>query len=315
MEQVEDMNCSRTKEFIIQGFDIKPETQSLFFLLLQCIYIITVTANISIIMLVWYDPRLHFPMYFFICNLSLLEIGYISSTLPNLMFGLITGHKSISFTTCIIQLYSFSCLGATENVLLTLMAYDRYLAICNALRYTLLMNPKMCIRLAAVSWVLGFLIAMVAIYLVAMACFCGPNIVEHFLCESTPLLQLSCLDVTMAKSMLSISTTILTLSSVFLTLISYSCIVYTVAKIPSTRGKKKAMSTCASHLIVVSFFYTSVCVMYVHPSESNVRRNKTAAVFYAIITPLLNPFVYSLRNKDMKNAVIRILQKSRNVPL
>nr|DBA22738.1 TPA: hypothetical protein GDO54_013747 [Pyxicephalus adspersus] len=309
------MTCSKTNEFIILGFQVIPETQFLLFLLFFFIYILTLTSNITIIMLVRIDPQLHSPMYFFITNLSLLEIGYISSTLPNLMFGLLTGHKSISFTACIVQLYCFSCLGSIENVLLTLMAYDRYLAICNPLRYTMLMHPEMSKKLAAMSWFMGIIVALAAICLVAMSCFCGPNIVEHFLCESTPLLRLSCSDVSTATSILSISTSVWILSSVFLTMISYSFIIYTVIKVPSTSGRKKALSTCSSHFIVVFFFYTSVCTVYVHPSSSNTSRNKVSTVFYGIITPLLNPFVYSLRNKDMKNAFKKMLRKSRHVSI
>lgn len=307
------MNCSKTKEFIILGFQVIPEIQLLFFLLFMFIYILTLTSNITIIMLVWTDPQLHFPMYFFITNLSLLEIGYITSTLPNLMFGLITGHKSISFAACIVQLYCFSCLGSIENVLLTLMAYDRYLAICHPLRYSMLMCPEKCRKLAAVSWFMGMAVAMVAICLVATSCFCGPNIVEHFLCESAPLLQLSCSDVSTATSILSIATSVWILSSLFLTLLSYTFIIVTIVKIPSTSSRTKALSTCTSHFIVVSFFYTSVCVMYVQPSGSSTSRNKIASMFYGIIIPLLNPFVYSLRNKDMKNAFMKVLKKFRNM--
>ncbi|XP_069819539.1 olfactory receptor 6B1-like [Dendropsophus ebraccatus] len=310
---MEEKNCSRTTYFIILGFQGIPETFFFSFILFFFVYLLTVFSNIVIILLVKTDSHLHSPMYFFISNLSVLEIAYISSTLPNLMVGIVSGNKSISFTGCIIQLSCFSCLGGTENVLLAFMAYDRYLAICNPLKYTMIMSPKMCTQLACLSWSLGFIIAMAAILLVVLSCFCGPNIIEHFLCESTPLLQLSCTDVSIATLVLSISTSILTLSSVFFTMISYCFIIHTIIKIPSTTGKKKAMSTCASHFTAVIFFYTSVCVMYVHPSGSNPSRNKIAAVFYGIITPLLNPFVYSLRNKDMKNALYRALKKLKKL--
>ncbi|XP_056430184.1 olfactory receptor 6N1-like [Hyla sarda] len=309
---MDENNCSRTTHFIILGFQGIPETFLFNFILFLNVYILTVFSNIVIIVLVKTDSHLHSPMYFFICNLSVLEICYISSTLPNLMSGIVSGNKSISFTGCIIQLYCFSCLGGTENVLLAFMAYDRYLAICNPLKYTMIMSPKMCIQLACLSWSLGIMIAVAAILLVAISCFCGPNVIEHFLCESTPLLQLSCTDVSMATFVLSISTSLLTLSSVLFTMISYCFIIYTVIKIPSTTGKKKALSTCISHFTSVLIFYTSVCIMYVHPSGSNPNRNKAAAVFYAIITPLLNPFVYSLRNKEIKNALVRALKKSKN---
>ncbi|KAG9487215.1 hypothetical protein GDO78_007209 [Eleutherodactylus coqui] len=313
MEPIEENNCSRTKYFIILGFQEIQETYFFNFILYFSVYLLTVFSNVAIIILVRIDSHLHSPMYFFICNLSFLEIGYISSTLPNLMVGILSGTKSISFTACIIQLYSFSCLGGTENVLLAFMAYDRYLAICNPLKYTMIMSPKMCIQLACLSWSMGCIIAVAAIFLVAISCFCGPNVVEHFLCESAPLLQLSCTDVSTAKFILSISTSALTLSSVLFTMISYCFIIHSIVKISSTTGKKKALSTCVSHFTAVLFFYISVCVMYVQPSGSNPSRNKVAAVFYGIITPLLNPFVYSLRNKDMKNALIRALRKSKNV--
>nr|DBA22737.1 TPA: hypothetical protein GDO54_013746 [Pyxicephalus adspersus] len=309
------MNCSKTKEFIILGFNVVPEFKFLLFIVFLFIYVLTLTTNITIIMLVRFDSQLHSPMYFFITNLSLLEIGYVSSTLPNLMFGLITGNKAIPFIACIAQLCCFSCLGSTELVLLPLMSYDRYLAICNPLRYAMLMSPEKCTKLAAMSWFLGTVVALAAFFMVTISCFCGPNIVEHFLCESAPLLKLSCSDVSTATSVLSNLSTVWILSSVFLTMLSYSFIIYAVVKIPSTSGMKKALSTCTSHFIVVFFFYTSVCVMYVHPSSSNTSRNKISTVFYGIITPLLNPFVYSLRNKDMKNAFMKVLRKSRNMSL
>ncbi|XP_071988870.1 olfactory receptor 2AP1-like [Engystomops pustulosus] len=236
MESMEN-NCSRTKYFIILGFQGIPETYFFSFILFLSVYLLTVFANIVIIILVNIDSHLQSPMYFFISNLSFLEIGYTSSTLPNLMVGILTGNKSISFTACIIQLYSFSCLGGTENVLLAFMAYDRYLAICSPLRYNMIMSPKMCLQLACLCWSMGFIIAIAAIVLITISCFCGPNIIEHFLCESAPLLQLSCTDVSTAKSVLSISTSLLTLGSALFTMLSYCFIIRTVVKIPSTTEK------------------------------------------------------------------------------
>ncbi|KAG8596511.1 hypothetical protein GDO81_001946 [Engystomops pustulosus] len=306
-------NCSRTKYFIILGFQGIPETYFFSFILFLFVYLLTVFSNIVIIILVKIDSHLQSPMYFFISNLSFLEIGYISSTLPNLMVGIVSGNKSISFTACIIQLYAFSCLGTTENVLLAFMAYDRYFAICSPLTYNLIMSPKMCLQLACLSWSMGFIIAIAAIFLVATSCFCGPNVVEHFLCESAPLLHLSCTDVSTAKFMLSLFITTLTVGSILFTMTSYCFIIRTVVKIPSTTGKKKALSTCVSHFTAVLIFYSSVSVMYVHPSGSNPSRNEIAAIFYGIIAPLLNLFVYSLRNKDMKNALRRILKRFKNM--
>lgn len=291
-------------EFIILGFHTKTEAEYLLFILFSCLYILTISSNTVIIILVRTDLHLHSPMYFYISNLSFLEISYISSTVPKVMVSLITGFKSISFIGCISQCYFFSCLGATENVLLTVMAYDHYLAFCSPLKYAILMNPRMCIQLAFVSWFIGFSTVAVPILSVAKSCFCGPNIVDHFFCEATPLLQLSCTDVSTPKFLLSLSASTLTLGSIFLNMVSYSFIIHTVLKTPTTTGRRKAFSTC-----VVVFFYTTVCLMYVNPSGANTSRNKVVSVIYGIITPLLNPFVYSLRNKEMKTAFIKMLKR------
>ncbi|XP_063312540.1 olfactory receptor 6B1-like [Pelobates fuscus] len=313
MELLEGINSSRVREFIILGFPGFPNSHFFLFLVFFFVYLLTVSSNITIIALVLVDKHLHSPMYFFISNLSFLEIGYISSTVPNLMVSLLTRNNSISFGGCIAQLYFFSCLGATENLLLALMAYDRYLAICSPLRYTLVMSSKMCIRLATVSWSGGFFIVTVPIVFIALLSFCGPNVVDHFLCEAAPLLQLSCSDTSTAKALLSASATTATLTSVLFTMFSYSCILFSIFRIPLTSGRKKALSTCASHFIVVTLFYTSVCVMYMQPSGTHSSRNRIVAVFYGFVTPLLNPFIYSLRNKDIKHALIKILNRSKNI--
>ncbi|XP_029435508.1 olfactory receptor 6B1-like [Rhinatrema bivittatum] len=307
-------NSTGVTEFIILGFPSLPEMRVILFTIFLVIYILTITANLVIIALVKTDAHLHTPMYFFLSNLSFLEISYVSTTVPKMLVSFLSVNNVISFLGCIIQLLVFSVLGATENFLLALMAYDRYLAICNPLHYTTIMNHTTCAHLVVGAWFAGLFVASLPCILVSRLTFCGPNIIDHFLCESAPLIKLACSDTSTSEIILSLSASSATLGSLVFTMGTYICIISTIIRIPSATGRQKAFSTCVSHLTVVTIFYTTVCVMYVRPSGDDPYKNKLVAVFYGIVTPFLNPFIYSLRNKDVKEACRRALKRNRALP-
>ncbi|XP_053555785.1 olfactory receptor 6N1-like [Bombina bombina] len=291
-------------EFILLGFsDIKNLKLPLFIIFLS-IYILTVMGNVVIITIVYSDKHLHTPMYFFLSNLSFLEILYTSNIIPKMIINIITEIQSVSFIGCIIQLYFFGSLGSTECFLLGVMAYDRYLAICQPLHYPLLMSTRTCIRFSFCSWAAGFIATFGAIILVCQLHFCGPNKIKHFFCDLQPVLKLSCKNAfTMETVAVTLASTIL-LGSCILTLSSYVQIIFTILRIPSSEGRKKAFSTCGAHLTVVVIFYGAMIFMYVTPvTVTSFDFNKVLALLYTVVTPFMNPFIYTLRNKDVKQAI------------
>nr|XP_033779145.1 olfactory receptor 6N1-like [Geotrypetes seraphini] len=243
-------------------------------------------------------------------------MGYISASLPKLLESFLTGNNKISFSGCIAQLYLFSTLGTTDTFLLVLMAYDRYLAICKPLHYTMIMNPRACVFLAVASWTTGFLLALILVVLVARLPFCGPNVIDHILCESNPMMELSCSDISSVQMAFSVIASVSILGTLLLIGTSYTFIICTIIKIPSALGRKKAFSTCSSHIIVVIIFYTTLCVMYVRVpgTRSSPEQDKIISLLYGIIIPFLNPFIYSLRNKDMQEAARKVLKRNKDFP-
>ncbi|XP_029435504.1 olfactory receptor 6N1-like [Rhinatrema bivittatum] len=310
-------NDSGVTEFIIVGFPSLPEMQILLFVVFLTIYILTMVSNAMIILLVKLHHQLHTPMYFFLSNYSFLEMSYVSTSIPKLLKNFLTGNNKISFSGCVVQLYLFSTLGTTDTFLLVLMAYDRYVAICKPLHYAMIMNPKSCILLAAASWAIGFLVASVPIILVTRLRFCGPNEIDHILCEAAPMMKLSCSDVSSVEMVFSFIAPTSILGTLLLIVVSYAFIISTIMRIPSAVGRKKALSTCSSHIIVVSIFYTTICVMYVRRlgTGSSPYRDKFVSLMYGIIIPFLNPFIYSVRNKDVKEAVRKVFQRSKAFPI
>ncbi|XP_077169525.1 olfactory receptor 6B1-like [Paroedura picta] len=304
-----ETNQSVVSEFILLGFGDISDFQILLFFAFLVIYIVTMAGNLLIVALVAADRHLHTPMYFFLGNLSCLETCYISTIWPRMLDSLVTGHKSMWVTSCFAQLYFFGGLATAECYLLAAMSYDRYLAICQPLRYATLMDVRSCLQLASGSWIIGFMVNSVTIYFMSQLIFCGPNIIDHFFCDFSPLLQLSCSNTLNIQLLIFILSALFGLFPFLLTLISYSCIIETILRIPSSVGRKKAFSTCSSHLIVVTLFYGTIVIVYVVPKSNTLRElNKVSSVFYTILTPLVNPFVYSLRNKDIKQALKKILQ-------
>lgn len=304
MANEEWTNQTLVTEFILLGFGNIREFRILLFLVFLVIYIVTITGNLLIVALVIIDQRLHTPMYFFLGNLSCLETCYISTILPRMLNSFLTGNQSMLVNSCFAQLYFFGGLATAECYLLATMSYDRYLAICKPLHYATLMDIRSCLQLAIGSWFVGFLVNSVTICFMAQLIFCGPNIIDHFFCDFTPLLQLSCSNTLITQLLIFILSALFGLLPFLLTLISYGRIIGTILRIPSTVGRKKAFSTCSSHLTVVTLFYGTIVIVYVVPKNNTLRDlNKVFSVFYTVLTPLVNPFVYSLRNKDMKRGL------------
>ncbi|XP_068129277.1 olfactory receptor 6F1-like [Hyperolius riggenbachi] len=270
----------------------------------------TLMSNLLIITLITSQRSLHKPMYFFIGNFSFLEMWYTSVTVPKMLKDLETGNKTISTTACISQFYFIFFLGATQHFLLTIMAYDRFLAICYPLRYNSLMSGSICGQLVAMAWVAGCLSISVPAAMMSKLVFCGPNTIDHFFCDFSPLLQLSCTDTWLNEIIFSAVAWTVILGCFIFTFLSYASVVITILKIPSSLGRQKAFSTCASHIVVVGIFFGTVIFMYIRPKAKNSSPvDKVVSVFYSVIVPLLNPMIYSLRNKEMKNALWRAMDK------
>ncbi|XP_030043329.1 olfactory receptor 6B1-like [Microcaecilia unicolor] len=308
---MENGNQTKVTEFILLGFPTVPELQVFFFILFLIGYLLTLLENIVIIVIIKVNYQLHKPMYFFLGNLSFLEMWYMTVTVPKLLAILMSEKETISITACMTQLYFFIALVCTECVLLAVMAFDRYVAICNPLRYTTVMSQRLCLQLATSSWLSGFLISLVKVYYISRLAFCQKNIINHFYCDISPLLNLACSDRTLAELVDFILALVILLIPLFATIASYACILMTILKIPTAKGRKKAFSTCASHFAVVAMFYSATIFMYARPRRiSSFNSNKMVSVVYTIITPFLNPIIYCLRNKEVKEALKRSLHLS-----
>ncbi|KAM7145712.1 olfactory receptor 6B1-like [Macrochelys suwanniensis] len=308
IDKAEEDNRTVITEFILLGFGNLPELHILLFLVFLMIYIVTMSGNILIVALVVADQHLHTPMYYFLGNLSCLETCYTSTILPRMLASLLTGDRTISVSDCFAQLYCFGCLATTECYLLAAMSYDRYLAICKPLHYAALMNGRLCLQLAAGSWISGFLICVIMMCFMSQLTFCGPNEIDHFFCDFSPMLKLSCSDTSMVTLVSFILASLDSPCPFLLTVTSYVCIIATILRIPSTTGRQKAFSTCSSHLIVVTVFYGTLMTVYLLPKTNTLRAlNKVFSVFYTVLTPMLNPLIYSLRNKDVKEALRKVI--------
>ncbi|KAJ7313813.1 hypothetical protein JRQ81_005534 [Phrynocephalus forsythii] len=303
-------NQTVISEFILLGFPARLELQLFLFVTFFLTYLLTVLENLIIISLVKGNQNLHKPMYFFLGNLSVLEICYISVTLPKLLVDFWSQNKIIPFHSCMAQLYFFIALMCTESVLLAVMAYDRYVAISNPLRYPAIMTYKLCFLLALLSWVFGFSVSIVKVTFISRLSFCGPGVIDHFFCDISPVLNLSCTDMSMAEMADFILALVILLGPLSVTTLSYIYIITFIFCIPTARGKKKAFSTCASHLTVVTIFFSSTVFMYARPRKIHpFNFNKIVSIFYAVVTPALNPLIYCLRNKDVRDTLRRNMDK------
>ncbi|KAM4707077.1 LOW QUALITY PROTEIN: olfactory receptor 11L1-like [Discoglossus pictus] len=304
-------NHSSVNNFILLGFPLAQDTRLYLFIFFLTIYSMTVASNLLIITLVTSQRSLHKPM-FFIGNFSFLEIWYTTVTVPRMLRDLGTGNKTISSTACIFQFYFIFFLGATQHFLLTIMAYDRYLAICHPLRYANLMSGSICWKLAATSWLAGCLSISLPAAMMSRLFFCGPNTIDHFFCDFSPLVRLSCTDTWLNEIIFSVVAWIVILGCFSFTFLSYFFVVLTILRIPSSLGRQKAFSTCASHIAVVGIFFGTVIFMYIRPKAKNSSPvDKVVSIFYSVIVPLLNPIIYSLRNKEMKDAIKKAADRMR----
>ncbi|XP_059587760.1 olfactory receptor 11A1-like [Alligator mississippiensis] len=301
-------NRTSVTEFILLGFEILPEFQILLFILVLIFYIATVAGNVLIIVLIIAVQHLHTPMYIFLGNLSCLETCYTCTLLPRMLASFLTGDRAISFSGCFIQLFFFGILIVTEWCLLSVMAYDRYLAICKPLHYAALMTDRFCFTLAAGSWISGFIVVTIGYLFLLQLTFCGPNQIEHFFCDFLEVIKLSCSDTYEIELVAFSFDCIFLLPPFLLTLMSYVWIIRTIMRIPSTTGRQKAFSTCSSHIIVVTIFYGSITIVYMSPTSNTLTAlNKIFSLSYTVLTPLVNPLIYSLRNKEVKEAVRKVV--------
>uniref|UniRef100_A0A8C3IDG6 Olfactory receptor n=1 Tax=Chrysemys picta bellii TaxID=8478 RepID=A0A8C3IDG6_CHRPI len=310
-------------EFTLLGLFHHPELQPLLFLTFLTIYILTLMGNALVILATVSDPVLHTPMYFFLRNLAFLEICYTSVTIPKMLVNLLLEKKTISFSgchrdislaRCMAQMYLFLAFGITECFLLTVMSYDRYVAICLPLHYPLLMAKRGCIAMVATSWAGGFIVSAINTMSTFQLSFCGHQDIDHFLCEMPAMVSLACAGKGQAQIVMSVSCVFTLVCPLSLIVLSYARILGTVLNIPSTAGRHKAFSTCSSHLAVVSLFFGTVISMYLRPrSSSSVGQLKTSSVFYITVTPVLNPIIYSLRNKEVICALRKMMGKDVGV--
>ncbi|XP_007949405.1 olfactory receptor 11H2-like [Orycteropus afer afer] len=300
---------SSVSHFILQGFPSSPETQLLYFGLFSVVYILTLMGNAAIACAVWQDQRLHTPMYIFLGNFSFLEICYVTTTVPNMLTNFLSTSKSISFVNCFAQFYFFFSFGCDEGCYLCIMAFDRYLAICRPLHYPRIMTKDLYIGLAIFGWSCGLILFITPVVLISQLPYCGPNIINHFVCDPVPLMMLSCSEDTTTQLIYSTFSAIFMIGNFLFVLFSYLRVILAVIQMPSTASKHKAFSTCASHLAMVILFFGSVTVMYVNPgSGHSVKKQKIVTLFYSVITPLCNPLIYSLRNKEMLAALRKIFR-------
>ncbi|XP_004689556.1 PREDICTED: olfactory receptor 11A1-like [Condylura cristata] len=303
-------NQTTIVEFVLKGFSSIRQLNIFLFVIFLVFYILIVSGNILIILLVLFSHHLHTPMYFFLVNLSFLEIWYTSNIVPKMLMIILVERKTISVAGCLAQFYFFGSLAATECLLLAVMSFDRYLAICHPLHYPIRMTGSFCIRVVASSWLSCFLLTAVTMVLLSRVTFCGPNEIDHFFCDFTPLIHLSCIDTSLTETIDFATSSAVTLLPFLLITASYSCILATILRIPSGTGRQKAFSTCSSHLTVVTIFYGTLIATYLVPSaNSSQLLRKGFSLLYTILTPMFNPVIYSLRNRDIHEALKKCLSK------
>ncbi|KAK7795107.1 hypothetical protein U0070_013368 [Myodes glareolus] len=305
-------NKTAITQFLLLGLPIPPEYQNLFYALFLAMYLTTVLGNIIIIILILLESHLHTPMYFFLSNLSFSDICYSSVTMPKLLQNMLSKDPSIPYASCLTQMYFLMFFGDLESFLLVVMAYDRYVAICFPLHYTSIMSPRLCLCQVVLSWVLTTFHAMLHTLLMARLSFCEDNVIPQFFGDISSLLKLACSDVYINEQMILFEGGLNIVIPFLLIIVSYVQIVCSIQKISSTRVIHKVFSTCGSHMSVVSLFYGTIIGLYLCPSANNSTAKETAmAMMYTVVTPMLNPFIYSLRNRDMKEALLRVLSKKK----
>ncbi|XP_055972333.1 olfactory receptor 2D2-like [Sorex fumeus] len=304
-----ETNQSQVTEFFLLGLSDDPLTQKLLFILFLLVYLVTVLGNLLLMFLIWVDSQLHTPMYFFLCNLSLEDLCLSTNIVPQVLAHLLARNKIISFTRCAVQLLIFLILGSTQCVLLSVMSYDRYVAICKPLHYSNIMTWKVCVQLAAGSWIAGIFASLMDTTFTLSLPYRGSNAISHFFCEAPAMLDLASADTHTTEVVIFLMGVVILLIPVSLVLVSYGRIIVTVVKMKSAAGRLKAFSTCGSHLIVVTLFYGSATLTYMTPKSSKELK-KVMSVFYTMVPCMLNPIIYSLRNKDVKVALRKVLTQN-----
>ncbi|XP_078508888.1 olfactory receptor 5AP2-like [Lissotriton helveticus] len=302
-------NWTIVSEFILLGLTDDPVLKIALFIFFLHVYIITLLGNIGIMLVIILTSRLHTPMYFMLCSLSLVDICYSSVTTPNMLANFIAHNKAISFSGCVTQMFLFFTMGSTEVTLLTLMAYDRYIAICNPLLYSIIMSKRVCIFLVVFAFSISLLNALIHATLTFTLPFCHSNKITHFYCDVPPILKISCSDTTLNEAVLVAVAGGVIVLCLTIIITSYAFIVSAILKIKSSEGRWRTFSTCSSHFVCVTLFFGTLVFMYAKPtSDHSMEEDRVASVFYAVIIPMLNPLIYSLRNKEVKGALMRIMR-------
>ncbi|MEJ1273010.1 olfactory receptor 225 [Cricetulus griseus] len=312
--QLMETNNESSWDFILLGFSDRPRLEMVLFVVNMVFYFLAVTGNSTIIFLSLVDLRLHTPMYFFLSNLSLLDLCYTTSSIPQLQVNLWGPRKTISFVGCVIQLFAFLSVGGIECILLSVMAYDRFVAVCKPLHYLTIMHPQLCLKLAAFAWLSGIANSILMSPLTMSLGRCGHRRINHFVCEMPAIIRISCVDTSRVEGLAFFLAIPIVLVPLTMILVSYGYIAAAVLRIKSAAGRRKAFNTCSSHMVVVSLFYSTIIYMYMQPGNvASQDQGKFLTLFYCLVTPTLNPFIYSLRNKDMKAALLKVLGKDRSL--
>nr|XP_033818267.1 olfactory receptor 1C1-like [Geotrypetes seraphini] len=305
---MDQMNKTEVIEFVLLGVTKHAELRGLLIVVFLAMYLINLMGNGTMILVISGSSQLHIPMYFFLCNLSFVDLCFTSVTVPKMLSNLISGKKTITYSGCITQLYFFIVFADAECMFLSIMAYDRYVAICNPLQYITIMNKKACLSMSAACFIICILNSLLHTVLISQLSFCKSNIIEHFFCDLTPLLKLSCTDTSFNELLIFTVASVIVMVPFLIILISYVCIISAILKIQTTGGRHKTFSTCSSHLIVVIIFYGTVIFMYFRPSSSySLEKDKITGVVYNVVSPMLNPFIYSLRTREVKTALKKVL--------
>ncbi|XP_021781401.1 olfactory receptor 5AN1 [Papio anubis] len=303
-------NITEITYFVLLGFSDFPRIITVLFTTFLVIYITSLAWNLSLIVLIRMDSHLHTPMYFFLSNLSFIDVCYISSTVPKMLSNFLQEEQTITFVGCIIQYFIFSTMGLSESCLMTAMAYDRYAAICNPLLYSSIMSPTLCVWMVLAAYMTGLTASLSQIGALLQLHFCGSNVIRHFFCDMPQLLILSCTDTFFVQVMTAVLTMFFGIASALVIMISYGYIGISIMKITSAKGRSKAFNTCASHLTAVSLFYSSGIFVYLSSSSGGSSSfDRFASVFYTVVIPMLNPLIYSLRNKEIKDALKRLQER------
>ncbi|NXX16851.1 OR5G3 protein, partial [Podargus strigoides] len=301
-----ESNCTLVTEFSLTGFTECLVTQVILFLIFLLIYLVTILGNLGMMMLIRASPQLHSPMYYFLGHLAFVDLCSSTVITPKMLVDFLSERKSIAYAGCMAQVFLFDLFGMTEYFLLALMAYDRYVAVCHPLVYALVMSPKCCFQLVTGSYLMGLINGIGQTISMASLSFCGSSVIDLFFCDVSPLISLSTSDTTLSSIILRTSACLLGGSSSLVVLVSYVAIISAILSISSAKGKHKAFSTCTSHLATVSISYGTSFLMYLKPSSKSSREDKWAVVFYTVVPPMLNPLIYSLRNKEVKDALRRL---------